>query len=273
MPNENAYERFRRVNKVSSNCNKQKTSYFIKNHESSTTISVQRTEEELPAVIVMNHAEGADNSLLYVYADADINLGDYFNWKEEYHFFVLERVTIIKDVDFKKFTALECNVLVNDRFWAFYVGNKRAYKTTSLLGGYYEADTLQPILIAPINDELKQNGYIHFNNQTWRILSADLDSINGIGYYYIDHSLNARDLDSENDKLEDNGDKPSANTLYVGQEFTVETERGYVVADDITIVKRTATSATLKATKAGLLTVTTRRDGQDITISYEVREV
>jgi hypothetical protein len=273
VPNENAYERFRRVHKVSDSCNKKKTAYFIQNHESSTEITVERTSEELPAVIVMNHAEGADNSLLYVHADADINLGDYFNWKEEYHFFVLERVTIIKDVDFKKFTALECNVLVNDRFWAFYVGNKRAYKTTSLLGGYYETDTLQPILIAPINDELKQNGYINFNNQTWRIVSADLDSINGIGYYYIDHSLNARDLESENDELEDSGEKPSANTLYVGQELTVETEKGYIVADNITIIKRTATSATFKATVAGRLTVTTRRDGKDVTISYEVREV
>ena len=273
MPNENAYERFRRVHKVSNSCNTKKTSYFIENHESSTNITVQRTSEEMPAVIVMNHAEGADNSLLYVYADADINLGDYFNWKEEYHFFVLERVTIIKDVDFKKFTALECNVFVNDRFWAFYVGNKRAYKTTSLLGGYYEADTLQPILIAPINEELKQNGYINFNNQTWRIVSADLDSISGIGYYYIEHSLNARNLESENDELEDNGLKPSANTVYVNQEFTVTTEKGYVKADNIVIVKRTATSATLKATKAGSLTITTRRDGEDITISYEVREV
>lgn len=273
MPNENAYERFRRVHKVSSSCTDKKTSYFIKNHESSTEITVQRTNEELPAVIVMNHAEGADNSLLYVYADADINLGDYFDWKEEYHFFVLERVTIIKNVDFKKFTALECNVKVNDSFWAFYVGNKRAYKTTSLLGGYYEADTLQPILIAPINEELKLNGYIKFNNQTWRIVSADLDSIAGIGYYYLDHSLNERDLEADLDKLEDNDMMPAANTLYVGQEFTVDTEQGYIVAENINIIKRTATSVTFVVTQPGVLMIETRKSGNPVKNSYEVREV
>lgn len=273
VPNENAYERFRRVHKVSKSCTDKKTSYFIANHESSTEITVVRTGEELPAVMVMNHAEGADNSLLYVYADADINLGDYFNWKEEYHFFVLERVTIIKDVDFKKFTALECNVLVNDQFWAFFMGNKRAYKTTSIVGGSYEADNLQPILIAPVNDEFKINGYINFNNQAWRILSADLDSITGIGYYYIDRALNPRNLESEMDELEDNGEAPSANTVYVGAEITAPTEQGYLVADDIVIIKRTAAAVTFKAMTAGKLTVTTRQNGEEVTISYDVREV
>lgn len=273
MPNENAYERFRRVHKVGVSCTNKKTSYFIQNHESSTEITVVRTGEELPAVMVMNHAEGADNSLLYVYADADINLGDYFTWKEDYHFFALERVTIIKDVDFKKFTALECNVLVNDQFWAFFAGNKRAFKTTSLMGGFYETDTLQPILIAPINDEFNINGYIRFNNQEWRILSADLDSISGIGYYYIDRALNARDLESEMDNLEENDLAPSASTLYVGQEHTVDTEQGYIVANNIVVVKRTATTATFQPTEAGLLSVTLRRNGNPVSISYEVREV
>ena len=62
-------------------------------------------------------------------------------------------------------------------------------------------------------------------------------------------------------------------TLYVGQEKTVDTEQGYIVADDITIIKRTATTATFKPTKAGALSVTTRRNGVAVSISYEVREV
>ena len=273
MPNENAYERFRRVHKVSTSCTNKKTSYFIQNHESSTNITVLRTGEELPAVMVMNHAEGADNSLLYVYADADINLGDYFDWKEDYHFFALERVTIIKDVDFKKFTALECNVKVNDNFWAFFIGNKRTFKSTSLVGGSYEADNLQPILIMPVNDDVQVNGYVTFNNQTWRVLSADLDSITGIGYYYIDRALNPRDLESEMDNLEYNGEAPSDNTVYVGSEITVPTELGYIIADNIIITKRTATAVTFKATTAGTLSVTTRQNGELRTSSYDVREV
>lgn len=273
MPTENAYERFRRIHRVGESCNKKKTSYFIQNHESSTDITVLRTEETLPAVLVMNHAEGADNSLVYVQSEADLRLGDYFTWREDHHFFALEQVSIVKDVDYKKFTALECNVLVNNNFWAFFAGNKRAFKTTSLMAGYYEELTLQPVLIAPVNSELVENGYITINNQNWRIISADLDSISGIGYYYINHDLNTRDLDAELEELEDTDTAPTASTIYVGQEITVETEQGYIAANNIIITKRTATTATFKPTATGALQVTVRRNGVEAYISFDVREV
>ena len=75
---ENVFDRFRRNSKVLSDCNKRKTAYFIKNHESSTTVKVVRTEEEIPAVLVYSHKEGADEVLLYVSSNDDVTVGDYF---------------------------------------------------------------------------------------------------------------------------------------------------------------------------------------------------
>lgn len=271
--NENAFERFRRVHAVAQGCNKQKTSHFIRNHESSTEITVVRTSDVLPAVMVMNHAEGADNSLLYVYKDADINLGDYFTWNEDYHFFILEPVIIVKDVDFKKFTALECNVFVNDSFWAYFAGNRRSYKATSLAGGYYEIDNLQPVLVAPINDELVINGYIKFNQQTWRILTADLDSIHGIGYYYIDRALNSHDIEADLDRLADSDNPPEDNTVYIGMEITVATEQAYLAASNVKIVKRSASAVTFIPQQAGDLRVVVRQNGIERTLVYDVREI
>lgn len=273
VPTEGVFERFRRVHAVAQGCSKQKTSHFIKNHESSTEITVVRTDDVLPAVMVMNHSEGADNSLLYVYKDADIDLGDYFIWNEDYHFFILEPVIIVKDVDFKKFTALQCNVFVNDSFWAYFIGNRRSYKATSLAGGNYEVDNLQPVLVAPINEGLVINGYIKFNQQTWRILSADLDSIHGIGYYYIDRALNSRDLEADLDSLEDSDNPPEDNTIYVGMEVTVETEQAYMAATDVKVIKRTATAVTFIPQRAGDLSVTVRRNGIERTLIYDVREI
>lgn len=114
--NENAYERFRRLHTVKNNCLRSKTSLFIENHESSTTIVVDRTEESIPAVIVMTAVDGPDNAYLYVYDEADIMRGDYFTWNEEEKFFVLDKERIIKDVDYHKYKVLECNVLVNNSF-------------------------------------------------------------------------------------------------------------------------------------------------------------
>lgn len=113
--NENAYERYRRVHKVSHSCAKQRTSYFIERHESKVTIHLPRTDEDIAAVVVMTDSEGPDNALLFVYSEADVVAGDFFSWNEgEHNFLVTERVTIIKDVDYKKFNTVECNIQLDD---------------------------------------------------------------------------------------------------------------------------------------------------------------
>ena len=75
---ENAYDRYRRNYQVQSDCLNKKTAYFIKNHESSVLINVNRTEEEIPAVLVFTDKEGADEILLYVSVDDDFVNTDYF---------------------------------------------------------------------------------------------------------------------------------------------------------------------------------------------------
>lgn len=272
--NENAYDRFRRLHSVKNGCLKRKTSFFIENHESSTTITVDRTEEQLPAVLVMNDYDGPDTASVFVYSKEDLKSGDYFVWNEEVHFFVLEQVHVIKDVDYHKFKALECNVLVNGTIWAYFKGNMTSFKNTTLKGSSYEEVTSQPVVIAPINDEMILNGYIIINEQNWRIVDADRDTINGIGYYYIEKDLNSRNLEQELDELEDNGEAPTATTWYVGQTITLDTEQGYITADkNIKITKRTAKSVTFTILESGLVHVSTREGGNIKTRNYTVKEV
>lgn len=87
-----------------------------------------------------------------------------------------------------------------------------SFKNTTLKGSSYEEVTSQPVVIAPINDKMILNGYIIINEQNWRIVDADRDTINGIGYYYIEKDLNSRNLEQELDELEDNGEAPTATT-------------------------------------------------------------
>lgn len=272
--NENAYERFRRLHTVKNNCLRSKTSLFIENHESSTTIVVDRTEESIPAVIVMTAADGPDNAYLYVYDEADIMRGDYFTWNEEEKFFVLDKERIIKDVDYHKYKVLECNVLVNNSFWAYFKGNMTSFKNTTLKSNGYEQVTSQPLLIAPINSELKLNGYITINDQNWRVVDADRDTINGIGYYYVEKDLNSRNLENDMDELEENGEAPTATTWYKGQTVSVVTEKGYIKADkNIQIIKRTVTSVTFKLLESGVIHVAVQESGEIKEHTYTVKEV
>ena len=273
MPNEGAFERFRRANSVANNCVKKKTSYFIEHHLSSTEIYVERTQETLPAVLVVNDAEGVDGFLTFVYEHEDIQLGDYFTWKESNHFFVLEKVHIIKEVDYKKFRSLECNAVTSEGHWIAFQGNMKSYKNTSLKG-QVELTSLQPVVIAPISANLQINKTFTVNNQQWKVIDADLSSINGIGYYYVQRDLNPRDLESEEEALMDSGEIVTSDTVYVGQELTFESEKGYVIsAMPIQILSRTSTSVKVAPKQEGPLTITVRQGGIDKSYNYNVKEV
>lgn len=272
--NEGAFERFRRTNTVKDNCTTKKTSYFIEHHLSSTNILVERTNENLPAVLVVNDTEGADQFLTFVYQDADIQLGDYFTWKEDNHFFILESVHIIKEVDYKKFRALECNAVTSDGKWIYFKGNMKTYRDIALKGNY-EINSLNPVVIAPISAGFVINGDFVMNNQTWHIVDADLDTIKGIGYYYVERDLNPRNMEADIEALEDADALDPANTLYVGEKVTLSTYKGYIEADKaITILSRSANSVEFAANEAGDMRVIVRNSGgANVTYIYSVKEL
>lgn len=271
---ENAFERYRRVNSVKDNCTKKKTSYFIEHHVSSTKIHVERTDETIPSVLVVNDAEGADQFLTFVYDEEDIQLGDYFTWKETNHFFILEQVHVIKEVDYKKFRALECNMVTSDGIWLYFRGNMKTYRDIALRGGY-ELNSLQPVVIAPIGAGLKINGYFTANSQVWHIVDADLDTINGIGYYYVERDLNPRNMEDELEALDEAGELDTSNTLYIGEKVKLHTYRGYYTSNKhINIDSRSNNSITFAATEPGELVVVVRDEsGIDRRYTYMVKEL
>lgn len=272
MQNESPYARFRRTNTTKNNCTKRQTSYFIENHLSSTEIYVERTEATIPSVLVVNDAEGADGFLTFVYAEEDIQLGDYFTWKEDNHFFILEDVYIVKEVDYKKFKALECNVQTSDGVWLYFKGNMRTFKDNALRQNY-EINGLKPLIIAPLHETLKINGYITIDDQKWHIIDADVDSIHGIGYYYVERDLNSRNIEDELELLEEEGLLDGPSVVYVGQGVTINSDKGFITGDDIQVLKRTANSVDFKFTSAGRLSVTVKQNNVEKTYNYEVKEL
>jgi hypothetical protein len=112
---ENAYDRYRRNFNIQKDCLRKKTAYFIENHESSVAINVLRTEEDIPAVLVFSDKEGADEAYLFVSANDDFQVQDYFTWNST-TFFAFEKVEVVKEVDYIKYKVLQCNVFVNNSF-------------------------------------------------------------------------------------------------------------------------------------------------------------
>lgn len=262
--NEAPFDRYRRNHSVQTDCLKRKTAHFIENHESSTTVQVVRTSEDIPAVLVFSHKEGADETYLYIYDDADFVLGDYFVWNNVY-FFSYEQDLIVKEVNYIKYKALECNVFVNDNFWAFFKGTLRATKDVSYSSGAEESAMI-PLLIAPRNAELLLGSEIRFGGQTWDIEDGDYYTINGIGYYYLTRGVNSRD----EEEIEEEYLEP---VYYIGSKIQFSTELGYYQTNlNVKLVERNVSSVTILPLESGELQVTTLEQGSPVIHTLDIKE-
>lgn len=263
---ENAYEKFRRQAEVKDQCLKNHTAYFVTHHESTCIVHNQRTDEDLEVTLVLTDADGADNAYIFVRINDDFQVSDYFTWKTN-TYFAYEQVEIVKDVDFIKFKVLQCNVFVDDSFWAYFQGPLKGIKDTSLHEDYEVAKSV-PVLIAPRRDELVIGGQITFNSQVWDIEDADIYSISNIGYYALTRGINSRDAE-DNDFEEYETDYH-----YVGEKITVATEQGYYLSSGARtkLISRAANQVTIQCLESGNLVVRTLKNGGLIETIYVVKE-
>lgn len=267
---ENAYDRYRRNFNVQKDCLRKKTAYFIENHESSVEINVLRTEEDIPAVLVFSDKEGADEVYLFVSANDDFQVQDYFTWNST-TFFAFEKVEVVKEVDYIKYKVLQCNVFVNNSFWAYFRSTLRAARDNTL-SGHTEISTLIPLLICPRNSQLTIGGTLSFNDQSWDIEDGDIFTLTGIGYYYLSRGLNSRDEEEwepEDDYVE--------NTVYIGEEVKLDTENGYCMPVDSTkdffkIKERAMNHVIILPTKEGTLKINTLKSSEVTTWTFVVKE-
>lgn len=264
--NENAFDRYRRTYDTQSDCLRKKTAYFLKNHESSVTIQVNRTEEEIPAVLIFSDKEGADEVTLFVSINDDFIVRDYFTWKS-ITFFAYEQIEVVKEVNYIKYKALQCNVYVNDSFWAYFKSTLRSARDNTM-SNKTEISTLIPLLIAPRNEQLTIGGRISFNDQVWDIEDGDIFSISGIGYYYLSRGMNSRD---------EEGWEPEepipTNQYYIGSEITIPTENGYFTTNQkFKLKKRAMSFVTILPLEVGKLEVITLKQGEPITNTFIIKE-
>lgn len=261
---ENAFERYQRNFGVQSNCLKKKTAYFIENHESSVVIGVNRTEEEIPAVLVFTDNEGADEALLFVSINDDFMVHDYFTWKNT-TFFAYEQVNVAKEVDYIKFKVLQCNVFVNDSFWAYFKSSLRSSKDSRMTKDA-EFSSIVPLLVAPRNEELRIGGTITFNDQVWDIEDGDIFTVSGIGYYYLTRGLNSRDEEEYEEEL-------VVPKFYIGSDITVDTENGYYFTEQkVKLKERTLNYVSVIAMEAGKLLITTLKNGEPVVNEFFIEE-
>ena len=264
--NENVVERMNRLNAVKKQCLNNKTSYFVEHGESSTTVVNNRLNEEQIVNIVMNDQEGPDSAFIFSLNTTDLVVGDYLTWKETTNYLVYEKVHVIKEVDYNKFKAYECNVKVNDNFYAYLVSSKTSAKDIKL-SNEFETSKLLFTLICPISQGLEIDQSIKLNNQVWDMVEADTLSNPNIGYYYIERGTNT---------MKSSGAAPKDKTgvVYAGTNLKITTTNGYYESDvPLEIVERTHDYIIIKVPRTDF-SITVRENARAIgsTKKYTVKE-
>lgn len=261
---ENIFDRMERLNAVKKQCEKNKTSYFVEHGESSTEVLNQRLGENQIVNIVMNDHDGGDDAFVFSLLTTDLQVGDYLTWKDTTEFMIYEQVSVIKEVDYNKFKAYECNVRVNDSFGAHLISSRTSAKDITM-SNQFETSKLLFTLVCPISKGLEIDGSIKIDNQLWDIVDADTTSKSGIGFYYIERGTNTMRSIGAMPK-----DKESV--VYSGMKLTIPTENGYYTTQDkVELINRESNQITIKVPRQNF-SITVRKDGQDIVKKYTVKE-
>ena len=266
MPeNSNVREHISRINAIKDQCLKNKTSYFVEHSEQSVTVTNERLNSSQIVSIVMTDEDGPDNAYVFGMKDTDLQVGDYLALEDSTHFLLYESVRIIKSVDYIKFKAYECNVLVNNTVYAYLMSSQTTAKDIKM-SSEFETSKLLPVLICPLNAGISIDDQIKINNQVWDVVECDDLSTSGIGYYTIERGTNTM-------SSQGNMPKDKSSTLYLGATFTVTTEDGYYSSEtSLEVVKRTATQIIFKVPDAAEFTITTVSGGKYVDTTYKVKE-
>lgn len=264
--NESILDKYQRIYQIKEKCIDNKTSYFLEHHESTTDIIITRTGETIKGVLVLNDQDGADSAYLYVHINADFQVCDYFTWNTT-TFFAYEQVGIVKNVDFIKFKVLQCNVLVNDSIWGYFIGPMKNIKDIGFSKNA-EFSRMVPTLICPRNDFIKTGTQITFNEQVWNVEDADIYTLTNIGYFSLSRGINAPDIE----EIEE-AELDFEHFNYVGEIITLPTENGYFVANkNVKLLKRSLDSITIQFMEEGEVSITTLNNTLPKQNNYNVKE-
>lgn len=261
------------------------THFLIKGYPS---IKITQDETEKQAVVVNKQ----EKDMAYVYTNVDdaLEIGSVWTAKT-LHLLIAEEIVIIKDVNWRKYIALLCNVELENT-WGYFVGLKQRYSEVSEERLATIESRQKPLLVLPANIlEFEDTVVIH--GRPWLVQEYDSISEPGLVYYSLAPTTapstmpNRRGVVSDSyiikkqsqttDLILEPVDDPGTDNKLIAfnQDITVETEQGYFKYSDkgIKIKKHTATEVVF-CLPFGVkeVTVETKRKGEVVEERFVVVE-
>lgn len=213
------------------------------------SIIIKSGDKEIQAVVVNKQ----EKDIAYIYTDLKnpLDIGSVWEAKS-LHLLVLEEIVIIKNVQWRKYTASICNVQV-DGEWGYFKSPQKASLDLAFDKTTLES-TMHPLLA--ISSKLKFRDKIIINGRPWIVVEWDNITSSGVTYYSLEPTTIAKpqevDLsllkkeDKEENKEEKEIDdfslieKPKIYLVNPNTEISLSTEFGYFRPNKtIEVIKRT----------------------------------
>lgn len=140
-----SFARFQERNKKRQIAQKQLNTSFV--FKGLPSIEIKNGEKSLQASVV--NKQEKDHAYVFTQAHEELKVGDVWTAKN-LHLLIAEEITIIEDVNWRKYYALPCNVEVNG-VHGFFRGPEKSFINIALKKDVAIESQQKPILILPEN--------------------------------------------------------------------------------------------------------------------------
>lgn len=238
----NSFDRFQdKMKRRTAAINTYNTQFLANGYPS---IIIKSGDKEIQAVVVNKQ----EKDIAYIYTDLKnpLDIGSVWEAKS-LHLLVLEEIVIIKNVQWRKYTASICNVQV-DGEWGYFKSPQKASLDLAFDKTTLES-TMHPLLA--ISSKLNFRDKIIINGRPWIVVEWDNITSNGVTYYSLEPTTIAKPqiglslLKEEDDKEKEIDDfslieEPKIYLVNPNTEISLSTEFGYFRSNkNIEVVKRT----------------------------------
>ena len=273
----NAFERFKQRNQMLNGSNKDYNKSFVLKGYASTTM-ISDADETVEHLAYVYNKQEKDEGYIYTLYDEPLEIGSCWNVKG-LHFLIDEEIIIIKDVAFRKYHALLCNIESAGTWWYF---KKDDYIDVSLRDNAFIKSLAKPLLVTP-GTPFGYGDKVKILNKVWLIQEYDNYSHPGITYYSITASTISKELleteepyelpiiePAENIEMQEDPEE-SEHIIIPNQVYTLSTEDGYFRTSSnlLKVVSRTSSSVQFTIPfGVSEVTVSVKQGGEIVDIVY-----
>ena len=191
-----SFSRFQERNKKRTVANsKLNTNFIFKGYPS---IEIKGSADQKIQASVVNKQE-KDYAYVFTQTQDELAIGSIWTAKN-LNLLITEEITIIHDVNWRKYHALLCNVQVDGQ-WGYFKGPEKSFLDISLQREVVWESPQKPVLVLPEN-VLDFRDKIVIRGRAWLVQEFDAISTPGLVYYSLKPTTVSKEVVEENTNKE-----------------------------------------------------------------------